>query len=183
MDESQADFTDQFWQLIEHNMGCVVPLYLQQILRVRGYDNAASIGTLTRDDIQQLQEFFKQKLKKNAEKDSSQDANQNLNQKKFFHAFHNDSDEFEILPGHLKLLDKIVSYINTMTESHGPGYFNHRSEKNIRKSSQKSDYKVAVVRKSNIRGEPLILLHIATSTNLLISSLVYRLTDNCTNSF
>lgn len=147
-ESSSQDFTDQFWNFIENDMGCVVPKYLKLVLRVRGYDNAASIGTLTSNDIQKLQEFFRAKFKKDVSSDAGQDR------KDFFHAFHNDSDEFEILPGHVKLLDKVVSYINAMTESNGPGYFNTRFEKNVRKPVAK----VAAVRRKNIRGETLISL-------------------------
>lgn len=152
-DSAPQDFTDQFWNFIENNMGCAVPKYVQLILRVRGYDNAASIGTLTSGDIQQLQDFFRAKFKKDAGQHVNRE-DQNANSKDFFQPFRNDSDEFEILPGHVKLLEKVVSYVNSMTESHGPGYFNPRFEKNIRKTGSK----VTVVRRKHIRGETLIPL-------------------------
>lgn len=145
------DFTDQFWRLLEKSMGCVVPIYLKYILRARGYDTAASIGTLTTEDIQKLQGFFQAKL----QKDNGQDSNR----KHFFHAFHNDSDEFEILPGHVKLLEQIVSHVNSMNESRGLGYFDYRFEKNNQTTLQKTD---PTVRGNNVRvkpkGKPLLLL-------------------------
>lgn len=123
------DFTDQFWQLIEKDMGCIVPTYLKYILRVRGYDNGASVGTLTTNDIHQIQGYFKDKLQK--------DFDQEASRKKYCHIFYSDSDVFEILPGHVKLLEKIVSHINSVTTVHGPGYFDPRFEKNFRKTDSK----------------------------------------------
>lgn len=135
------DFTDQFWLFIETNMGCTVPKYLKHILRIRGYDNAASIGTLNLSDIQQLQEFIRVKLEKT--------PTQNVDREKFYPQYHDDSDPFEILPGHIKLLEKVVSYVNSMSEQHGAGYFNPRAEKNTRKRGSTQ----VPIRRNYVRGE------------------------------
>lgn len=113
-----VDFTGQFWNLLEKNMGCMVPTYLQHILQIRGYDNPASIATLTTSDINTIQDYFRTKLQKGNVSDTDRD--------KLYHAYHNGTEEFEILPGHVKLLEKIVTFINSMTALHGPGYFDPR---------------------------------------------------------
>lgn len=129
---SSYDFTDQFWHLIEKNMGCIVPTYLQYILRIRGYDNAASIGTLTLDDVQKC-------------------LPQDADRKKYFHQYHNDSDTFEILPGHVKLLQKVVNYINSMTESHGSTFFDEKI--NRKPDSAKGKTKGVRIGESYVRGK------------------------------
>lgn len=126
---SLGDFVDQFWTLLEKNMGCMIPSYLKHVLRVRGYDNAPSIGTLTTADIEKIQAYFQTKLKSGAVR--------NVDRAMFFHSYHNDADDFEILPGHLKLLEKIVTFINSMTEIHGSAYFDPRVERNVRKPGSK----------------------------------------------
>lgn len=80
MDDTPKDYTDKFWNLLESNMGCLVPSYLKHILRIRGYDNPASIGTLTKKDIDGMQEYFKNKFKS--------DAGRTINRQIFFHNYH-----------------------------------------------------------------------------------------------
>lgn len=143
---SSVDFTDRFWHLNEKYMGCVVHTYLKHVLRIRGYDNAACIGTLTTNDIQGVQEFIRTKLQKTPANDDDR--------KNYFHSTQQKSDEFEIFPGHVKLLEKIVDYINSMTELHGPAYFDPRIEKNTRKPD---GLKGTAIRKNYVRGELIFI--------------------------
>lgn len=125
----EVDLTERFWMFIEKSMGCVVPMYVKHILHIRGYDNAVTVGSLTAADLKQIQEFVKNKLERTPP--------ENIDKRKFYHQYHEKSDPFEILPGHVKLIEKIISFIKSMPEIHGPGYFGPHSEKNVRKPDYK----------------------------------------------
>lgn len=50
---------NKFWDLLESKMGCSIPKYLQNILAMRGYENAVSISMMTVEDIKELQSYVK----------------------------------------------------------------------------------------------------------------------------
>lgn len=107
--------TGKFWNFIEKNMGCVIPKYLKNILKLCGFDNAQSIKTLTDSDFSHLVTFAKVKMNKFIPVGSDPQD--------YYHIFSKNPEDFEILFGHVRLLEQLVKYINLMTELHGLSFF------------------------------------------------------------
>lgn len=110
-----TEFTEKFWNLIDEHMGCRVPSYVKNILRLRGFDNAACIKTLTDEDYKEFETFARTKMAKFIPSGS--------NLKDYYHVFSEEPNEFEFLPGHIRLLKEIAKYITVMTASHDPTFF------------------------------------------------------------
>lgn len=98
--------SDNFWKLLESQMDCSVPLYIKNILRLRGFDNALSVRTLTVKDIDSLETFARTKMSKYIA--SGADL------KDYYHIFSKEPESFEILPGHIRLLNEIVRHVTVM---------------------------------------------------------------------
>lgn len=98
-----------FWQIIELKMFCKIPTYLQNLLALRGFDNAVSIENFNDDDIIEMETYAKSA---NIRKRIPEDAKL----VDYFGTFYNDPADFEILPGHKKLLNKIVLFVQQNIE-------------------------------------------------------------------
>lgn len=108
---------DKFWSLIEAKMGCNVPKYLQNLLKLRGYENAISIQTITKEDIDELTTYAKsEEMKARIPVD--------CDPKDYFgDYFWSTPENFYVLPGHVKLLLKIVDFINITLATKGYDFF------------------------------------------------------------
>lgn len=118
--DRSIDIANKFWELIEKQMGCMIPMYLKNILRLRGFENAASIKTLTGDDYKDLQTFAQTKMAKFIPSGARLDD--------YYYIFWKEPDTFEILPGHVRLLDEIVKHINMHTSIRGPAFCDPNSK-------------------------------------------------------
>lgn len=119
MNESRSDL-EKFWEVIESKFGCNVPIYVQNVLALNGYDNALSISTVTSGDIEYMQNYARDEMHKRIPKNSDL--------KNYYGYFWETPKEFQFLRGHIKLLEKIVELINTTTASKGPDVFSFKSK-------------------------------------------------------
>lgn len=97
-----------FWQLvtdlIEREYSFKIPKYLVNLLNLQGYDNIFSVNQLDDDAINQLEVYARnERFRKQIPKEADL--------RDYFGIFYNDPAEFEILPGHKKLLRKTVHFI------------------------------------------------------------------------
>lgn len=113
---------EKFWNIIEVKMGCNVPKHIQNILALNGYENAVSIKTLTSEDFNQLQSF--------ARSDMYKRIPENSDLKDYYGSFYSTPEEFIFLPGYIKLIEEIVSFIKCKTASEGPNFFVFKSNIN-----------------------------------------------------
>lgn len=121
MDCSRIDDSNKFWSIVEKKMGCIVPKYLRNILRLRGFDDSFSVSSITKDDIESFTQFAKTSMK-NMIPDKADQLEY------YFHSSYAETPEnFEIAPVHLKLLQAIVKFINEQVVIHGHEYFNFHS--------------------------------------------------------
>ncbi|KAJ6642670.1 hypothetical protein Bhyg_07623 [Pseudolycoriella hygida] len=94
---------DKFWNVIEVKMGCNVPKHIQNILALNGYENAVSIKTITSEDMRSIQIFAQTTMKDRIPEDS--------NLEDYYGSFGLTPDKFAFLPGYIKLIEEIVSFI------------------------------------------------------------------------
>lgn len=59
-----------FRKLIELKMGCGVPLHIQNIFALNGFENAVSIKTITKDDFDTFTNFARNDMHKRIPEDS-----------------------------------------------------------------------------------------------------------------
>lgn len=111
----------KFWEILEAKLGSNVPIYVQNILAFNGYENALSVGTLTSEDIVYLQNYARNEMHKRIPKDADL--------KEYYGYFSENPTEFEFLRGHVKFLEKIVSFINVTIASKGPDVFSCKTNK------------------------------------------------------
>lgn len=97
-------------------MGCIVPNYVRNILRLRGFDDAVSVSKITKDDIESLKHFAK-----------NSKSNANRLDYYFLAVYEKKPEDFEIAPGHVKLLESIIDFIKEKTVNHCHEYFNFYS--------------------------------------------------------
>lgn len=106
---------ENFWDLIERKISIIFPTYLRNILKLRGYDNAASVKTITSEDIEKFEIFAKTEMN-NRLPEFSRPID-------YFYIYIG-PDDFEILPGHKIILKEVVAYVKEMMDLHGRDYFN-----------------------------------------------------------
>lgn len=104
-----------FWDFIEAKMGCNVPKYVKNIFYLNGYENAVSIKTLKSADIVELQTFAQNTMESRIPED--------VDKSDYYGCFTMNTKEFMFLPGHIRLIEEIVAYINQKTALHGPEFF------------------------------------------------------------
>lgn len=121
MDCSRIDDSNKFWSVIETKMGCIVPNYVRNILRLRGFDDAVSVSKITKDDIEALKHFAKNSM------NDMIPSNANRLDYYFLAVYEKNPEAFEIAPGHVKLLESIIDFIKEKTVIHGHEYFNFYS--------------------------------------------------------
>src|ERR1700761_5253666 len=76
---------------------------------MRGFENAASIKTLIGEDYKELETFARTKMEKYIPPDAKRED--------YYHIFSKEPYAFEIVPGHIKLLNQAVEHIKSMTAS------------------------------------------------------------------
>ncbi|KAJ6647511.1 hypothetical protein Bhyg_02734 [Pseudolycoriella hygida] len=111
---------DKFWNVIEVKMGCNVPKHIQNIVALNGYENAVSIKTITSEDMRSMQIFAQTTMKDRIPEDS--------NLEDYYGSFGPTPDKFAFLPGYIKLIEEIVSFIKQKTELNGPEFFAFKSK-------------------------------------------------------
>lgn len=108
--EKQSDHqNDQFWKVIESQMGYSIPVYIMNLLRIRGFENATTIKTLTVKDYEDLEVFARTKMEKYVPFGASREN--------YYNIFSRDPEAFEILPGHIKLLNQVVEHLKRMSST------------------------------------------------------------------
>lgn len=112
---------EKFWDLIEVKLGCNVPIYVQNILALNGYENALSIKTLTSEDMEYLRNY--------ARNDMHNRIPEGANLSDYYGPFSERPKEFEFLRGHLKLMEQLVLLINETILSKGHEYFSFKKQK------------------------------------------------------
>lgn len=109
--EKRADHqNDQFWKLIESQMGYSIPVYIKNILRLRGFETATTIKTLTAKDYEDLEVFARTKMEKYVPFGASRED--------YYNIFSREPEAFEILPGHIKLLNQAVEHLKRMSSQY-----------------------------------------------------------------
>lgn len=107
---------EKFWDIIENKLGCSVPKYLQNILALRGYENAHSIKTITQEDLSELQKYVRSdEMMERVPKDADF--------RDYFGVFHATPKKCYVLPGHMKLLIEIVEFVKLSIISKGMDHF------------------------------------------------------------
>ncbi|KAJ6647617.1 hypothetical protein Bhyg_02840 [Pseudolycoriella hygida] len=106
---------DKFWNVTEVKMGCNVPKHIQNILALNGYENAVSIKTITSEDMRSMQIFAQTTMKDRIPED-------------YYGSFGLTPDKFAFLPGYIKLIEEIVSFIKQKTKLNGPQFFAFKSK-------------------------------------------------------
>ncbi|KAG4076937.1 hypothetical protein HA402_015924 [Bradysia odoriphaga] len=108
MTSGEACATDDFWNLVEAQVRFTIPTYVKNLLRLRGYDNALSVKTLTDEDLKSLETFARTKM--------WMYIPPGANDKDYYHIFSSDPESFEILPGHVKMLKEIAKQVDVITQ-------------------------------------------------------------------
>ncbi|KAG4077014.1 hypothetical protein HA402_016001 [Bradysia odoriphaga] len=101
---------EAFWNLVEAQVRCTIPTYVKNLLRLRGYDNALSVKTLTDEDLKSLETFARTKMWMYIPPDA--------NDKDYYHMFSIEPESFEILPGHVKMLKEIAKQVDVINQDH-----------------------------------------------------------------
>lgn len=105
---------NEFWKLIEKS-GFKVPRYLQNILKLRGYEDEKSIRTISDEDIQGFQTYATSKMKNFIPADADL--------RDYYNDYSTEPESFEIVPGHQQLLKAMVNYVNEKIRSEGSSFF------------------------------------------------------------
>ena len=90
------------WEILEEQLG-PIPKYLKNGLFYSGYDNVWSIGTLSYEDIEQIEQFIKKDIHKFMKPEDDPYS--------FYHFFRSPAN-FQIIPGHKKFLKVVADYIS-----------------------------------------------------------------------
>lgn len=107
--------TKLFWQLIESKMG-PIPSYVKNILRLMGYESAISIRTIGPKDIDAFQKYVKSTdMRKRVPADAKMED--------FFGVLWENPENANILPGHIKLIEQIVEFVNLTIVTKGYEHF------------------------------------------------------------
>lgn len=110
-----SEITLLFWKLIESKMG-PVPNYVKNLLTIMGYENAISIKTINRDDIESFQKYLiSDEMKLRVPKGS--------NLQDYYGVFWETPKKANLLPGHIKLIEQIAEYVNLTLVTKGYDYF------------------------------------------------------------
>lgn len=143
MDTSRIDDSNKFWNIIENKMGCIVPKYIRNILRLRGFDDPVSISTITKDDIEAFKKFAKTIMK------DMIPAGADPLEYYFHTAYAETPQTFEIAPGHVNLLVSIVQFIKEQTVIHGHQYFNFHSTEAVKPMKDQGKSRAGKLNKSS----------------------------------
>lgn len=154
---SQAEDVNKFCEFIESKFACSVPLYVQNILALNGYDSALSIRTLTGEDFEYPQHYARNKMIDRIPKDAECSD--------YYGPFHEKKDEFEFLRGHIKLLEQIASLINTTIESKGIEVFSFKKPK--------LQQRIVTARK-DLQGKRLMKTKYFFGCEIILNNLRYR---------
>lgn len=95
-DEEDADLP--FFQKVENNICVEIPMQLQKILEINGYDNFYMLSTLNENVLQQIETFLREDLC---------DVIDPENQKQIYGLFHNKPKNFKFLTSHRNFLIKL----------------------------------------------------------------------------
>lgn len=149
MSVSNTYSTEELWQLIENKTNSLVPKYVQNLLKSKGFDNIIAITNMDMDDIEYLESYARSEeyLKKIPECADLTD---------FLGTYHDDQNNFEILRGHKK---QLLQIIQRFSKEYADGTFSSF----VRKSTQQ-----VMKLNSGIKGkmDSLIMIQI----NLIIFS-------------
>lgn len=120
--ESRSELESvDFWNVVQRKMGHKIPKYLVNILTLQGFDNALSLKKFDEDDIILVESYVKtDKFSRRIPVDSSLED--------YFGIFHNSKADFEIIPGHKKLLMQVIDYIKYNLNNRGPKFFEMRCD-------------------------------------------------------
>lgn len=122
-----------FWELIQKKLGCSIPRYIVNILTLQGYDNALSLLEMNIDDICQLEEYARSdKFLKRIPKDATL--------KDYLGTFHDAQKEFELIPGHRKLLLQVVNFVTNNFKAKGTRFFEIRESPRKEKKSSECEF-------------------------------------------
>lgn len=117
-----SEMTLLFWQLIESKMG-PIPNYLKNLLKLMGYESAISIKTIERNDIDSFQKYL-------TSADMRKRVPANAQMEDFFGVRWETPENAIILPGHIKLIEQIVEFVNLTLATKGYEYFTVKSKMN-----------------------------------------------------
>lgn len=111
MDESQKSENDQFWSAVERHIKCQVPMYIKNLLKSQGFDNALALKKLDEEDVNFLEVFAKSEDYRKVLAISDQS---NLDD--FYGSYCDRPKEFQILRGHRKMLIEMVAAVQNMSQ-------------------------------------------------------------------
>lgn len=114
----ELEATRIFWLVVESGIKTVVPTYIKNILRLSGYFSASTIKKFNREKIPSLEKFVKNDMEL-----FINSTEPNYNKKDFYHVFFNDIKKFYIVDGHRDLIDTIVEFVKTESDTKGLQFF------------------------------------------------------------
>lgn len=100
----RKDACNEFWDNIESITDFVVPTYVRNILKLNGFDSAATVQLIDEDDLKQIDNFGKSG-------GIHRILPTNTDLSDFYGPFLNSKEDFHILQGHRKVLLNISAFI------------------------------------------------------------------------